>query len=60
MDKNLARETSLHEVGKANPKANASAQRHRGVGQDAENRLAALQATGAMTGFDSGGCPKCF
>ena len=58
--KNLATDTCLHEVGQANPEANASAQRHRGVGQDAENLLAALQATGAMTVFDSGGCPNRF
>ena len=51
MDKNLARETSLHEVGTANPnpKANASAQRHRGVGQDAENRLVTVPPACAVT-----------
>ena len=35
--------------GAANPQANASAQRHRGVGQDAQNRLAAVLTTSALT-----------
>ena len=31
------------------PQADAQAQRHRGVGDDAQNRLAAMQPTGALT-----------
>jgi len=33
----------------ANPQTNASAQRHRGVGQGAENSLAAMQAASEVT-----------
>ena len=36
-------------TGTDDPQADAQAQRHRGVGDDAQNRLAAMQPTGALT-----------
>ena len=40
MDKNSARDTCLHEVGRAKSQSNALAQPHRGMSQEAESRLA--------------------
>ena len=40
MDKNSARDTCLHEVGRAKSQGNALAQPHRGRSQEAESRLA--------------------
>ena len=38
----------LQDPSAANPQKDAQAQRHRGVGQDAQNRLAAVQAASVL------------